>query len=121
MMNVKPKIAFLEKKFSHQRYDSKYSAKCLTVDMIDFQELTKEYTSAFKDTQESLVTLVQEAVNESMLEYNVIIYGSHATNLCLPSSDIDLVLLPTKNVSNYSFSSLQKLFFTINVLTIYLK
>jgi DNA polymerase sigma len=115
--NVKPKIALLEKKFSQLKYDDKYSSKCLTKDLLDFMELTKEYTSVLRETQEMLVGLVQEATNETLLEYEVKLYGSHATNLCLPSSDIDLVLIPTKNnvSTTYPFSALQKLYFNICV------
>ena len=83
---------------------------------MDFQELTKDQISSLKDTQENLVKLVQESINQATLDYEVRLYGSHATNLCLPWSDIDLVLIPLKN-NNYSYpcSALQKLYYTINV------
>jgi len=40
---------------------------------------------------------IQNAVNECFQDYEVHLYGSHATNLCLPWSDLDVVLISKKN------------------------
>jgi DNA polymerase sigma len=57
-------------------------------------------------------------VNESIPDYELKIYGSHATNLCLPWSDLDLVLVP-KNNNSYMPSnnnqSLQLLYYCLLV------
>lgn len=43
-------------------------------------------------------------------------YGSHATKLCLPWSDIDLVIIPAKNdpVANNPKSTLYQIWYELN-------
>ena len=69
-------------------------------DILDFQEVIKDHIKSLKSTQEELITLVRESVSEVIEDYEIIIYGSYATNLCLPWSDIDLVLIPSVNNMN---------------------
>jgi non-canonical poly(A) RNA polymerase PAPD5/7 len=101
-----PTKEYLEKKFSANKYEEKYIVKCLQRDILDFQEYTKEQIRRVKATQEELIRLIQESVNEVLPDYEVKLYGSHATNLCLQWSDLDVVLI---NKKNYSFSSLHSL------------
>lgn len=85
--------------------------------MIDYQEFNKEQIKRLKATQEELLELVQEAVDESIPEFELKIYGSHATNLCLPWSDLDLVLIPRNNYSMISNNNnnLQLLYYCLLV------
>jgi len=103
---------FLEKKFSTLRNDDNYAVKCLQKDLLDFQEFNKLQVKRLKETQEELVRLVQEAVSESIPDFEAKLYGSHSTNLCLPWSDIDIVLIPTKNnvVFNNNLNLMKGLF-----------
>ena len=98
--DISTRKEFLDKKFSIKKYDDKYSASCLQKDILDFQEVIKDHIKSLKSTQEELITLVRESVSEVIEDYEIIIYGSYATNLCLPWSDIDLVLIPSVNNMN---------------------
>ncbi len=94
----------------------KFISKCLQKDILDFQEYNKGIIRKQKPIQEELLKLIQEAVNEISLDtYEVKIYGSHATNLCLPWSDLDLVLVNKKNSSTYSFETLRAIFVILKV------
>ena len=94
----------LERKFSIIKYDDKYIARCLQKDILDFQEYTKDQIKKNKIYVENLLKFVQQAVNECIPDYEVKLYGSHATNLCLPYSDLDVVLVNkrTQYSSNYN-------------------
>ena len=60
---------------------------------MDFQQWIKERIDKQKDTSEELVRKIQEASDISIKNYEVKLYGSHATGLCLPWSDVDVVLV----------------------------
>ena len=111
------KIDFLQRKFCQNKYDDFYVCKNLHKDLIDYQEFNKEQIKRLKATQEELLELVQEAVDESIPEFELKIYGSHATNLCLPWSDLDLVLIPRNNYSMISNNNnnLQLLYYCLLV------
>lgn len=109
------KKEFLEKKFTCAKYDEKYIIKCLQRDILDFQEYTKEQIRRVKATQEELVRLIQESVNECMSDYEVRLYGSHATNLCLQWSDLDVVLIHKRNYNVSSHNALQGLYINLLV------
>ena len=53
-----------------------------------------------KDIYDSLIKNVQDSVDKSIPDYEVNLYGSHATNLCLPWSDLDVVLIKKNNIEN---------------------
>jgi DNA polymerase sigma len=106
----------LEKKFSCLKYDEKYIIKCLQRDILDFQDYTKEQIKKAKSTQEELIKLIQEAVNDCMPDYDVKLYGSHATNLCLQWSDLDVVLIHRKNYNATNYNALQSLYINLLVL-----
>lgn len=109
------KREFLEKKFSCSKYDEKYIIKCLQRDILDFQEYTKEQIKKVKSTQEELIKLIQDAVNEVMADYEVKLYGSHATNLCLQWSDLDVVLVHKRNNNVSNYAALQSLYLNLLV------
>ena len=80
---------------------------------MDFQEYVKEQIRSNRTHIDELIRLVKQAVSDTIPEYEVIIYGSHATNLCLPWSDLDIVLVSKKGIFINNFSSLQKLYITL--------
>ena len=104
---------YLERKYSLNKFDEKYSAACLHKDILDFQDLIKKNIKDLKPTQEELIELVKESVSECIEDYEVLVYGSYATKLCLPWSDIDLVLIPKVNVTLNQYTVLKHL--TINL------
>jgi non-canonical poly(A) RNA polymerase PAPD5/7 len=97
-------------KFSTQKYDDKYIVKCLQKDILDFQDYVKKGIKVNRTYIDELIRLVKLAVNETIPEYEVNIYGSHSTNLCLPWSDLDIVLISKKGNFTNNFSSLQSLY-----------
>jgi DNA polymerase sigma len=109
------KKEYLERKFSVAKYDEKYIIKCLQKDITDFQEYTKEQIKRSKATQEELIRLIQDSVNECMPEYEVKLYGSHATNLCLQWSDLDVVLVNKRGYNVSSYNALQGLYINLLV------
>lgn len=107
------KKEILERKFSTQKYDDKYIVKCLQKDILDFQEYTKDQIKKNRVYIDELIRLVKQAVNDSIPDYEVNLYGSHATNLCLPWSDLDIVLVNKKVVFSNNYSALQSLYLTL--------
>jgi len=103
----------LERKFSTQKYDDKYIVKCLQKDILDFQEFTKDQIRKNRIFIDELLKLVKQAVSDSIPDYEVNLYGSHATNLCLPWSDLDIVLVNKKVVFSNNYSALQSLYLTL--------
>ena len=113
------KKEYLEKKFFQNKYDDFYVCKNLQKDLLDYQDYIKDQIKKLKYGQEELFNLVQTAVDESIPEFELKIFGSHATNLCLPWSDLDLVLIPRETYSsqsNHNNSSLQLLYYCILVI-----
>ena len=108
---MKKKI--IEKKFSTNKYEDKYIMKCLQKDILDFQEYTKEQILKNKNILDNLIKFVEQAVNDTIPDYEVKLYGSHATNLCLPWSDLDIVLINKKNPYANNYSSLQNLYLNL--------
>lgn len=107
------KKEILERKFSTHKYDDKYIVKCLQRDILDFQEFTKDQIKKNRVFIDELIKLVKQAVNDSIPDYEVNLYGSHATNLCLPWSDLDIVLVNKKVVFSNNYSALQSLYLTL--------
>jgi len=107
------KKEIFERKFSTQKYDDKYIVKCLQKDILDFQEFVKDGIKTNRTYIDELIRLTKLAVSETIPEYEVNIYGSHSTNLCLPWSDLDIVLVSKKGSFTNNFSSLQSLYINL--------
>lgn len=102
---------FLSKKFSYENYNDTYIQQSLQLDLIDFQEYVKTQIKKVKPKITELIDLFQKAVNESIgNEYEVKLYGSHATNLCLPWSDLDVVIVKKEQNFINSYVPLHDLF-----------
>ena len=102
--NNKPiTIQYLNKKFINYNYDlnfqdkNNYIINCLSKDLSEYVLYVTEHIKKSGNIYEELIKNVQNAVNECLEDYEVHLYGSHATNLCLPWSDLDLVLISKKN------------------------
>lgn len=107
------KKEYLERKFTTSKYEDKYIIKCLQKDILDFQEFTKDQIRKNKGMLDELLGLVQSAVNECIPEYEVKLYGSHATNLCLPYSDFDMVLINKRTQFSSNYGVLQTLYLNL--------
>lgn len=101
---------YIERKFYTVKYDEKYTIRCLQKDILQFQEHTKEGIKNCKAVQEELIRLIQESVNEVIPDFDVKLYGSHATNLCLQWSDLDVVLINRKNSNIANSNDLYSLY-----------
>ena len=98
-------INYLNKKFINYNYNldfiqdrekNNYIINCLTKDILDFENYVTTHIKSSANIRQDLLKNIEKSVNESIPEYQVHLYGSHATNLCLPWSDLDIVLLPKK-------------------------
>ena len=99
---------YLNKKFTNFNYEKEYMLDGLSCDLIDFEAFVKLRTEKEKDIYDTLVKNVQISVDKSIPDYSVNLYGSHATNLCLPWSDLDVVLIKKgnhENINNSKFLS----------------
>lgn len=113
LSNVNKK-EILEKKFCSVMYRDEYVARSLQRDLLDFQEYNKEQIRKIKPIQEELLNYIREAVAETLPEFEVRLYGSHATGLCLSWSDLDTVLIHKKGIGHITYTpSLQNLYIKI--------
>ena len=99
---------YLNKKYINYNYDldsiqdkdkDNYIINCLSKDIIDFQKYVTYNISALSNVFKELLFNVEKSVNDTIPDYQVHLYGSHATNLCLPWSDLDIVLIPKNNIN----------------------
>ena len=97
--NLSPK-EYQELKFQPAKYDDNFVTHILQKDLLDYQKYIQEQMNLKKYIIEKLIQNVQTTVNEVLKSCEVKIYGSYATGLSLPWSDLDLVLInrnPTIN------------------------
>ena len=99
---------YLNKKYINYNYDldsiqdkdkDNYIINCLSKDITDFQKYVTYNISALSNVFKELLFNVEKSVNDTIPDYQVHLYGSHATNLCLPWSDLDIVLIPKNNIN----------------------
>ncbi len=94
-------------------YSDEYIKKSLQKDLIDFTSYVTQRIHIISPKVKKLINYIQNAVDASIgKEYEVRLYGSHATGLCLPWSDIDVVLCKKngEGVENNSYLPLHELF-----------
>jgi len=94
-------------------YEEEYIKRSLQKDLIDFTEYVTKKIEIISPKVKELIDYIQNAVDASIgKEYEVKLYGSHATGLCLPWSDIDVVLCKRngETVDNISYYPLHELF-----------
>ncbi len=96
---------YLNKKFINFTYDLTYVFNCLSKDIKDYQQFVKEHIEREQSLYNRLIQNIQNSVDESIHDYDVRLYGSHATNLCLPWSDLDVVLVPRNNNNNININN----------------
>ena len=94
-------------------YSDEYIKKSLQKDLIDFTTYVTQKIQIISPKVKELINYIQDAVDSSIgKEYEVRLYGSHATGLCLPWSDIDVVLCKKngEGIENNSYLPLHELF-----------
>ena len=94
----------------------------LQKDIIDFMNLVTFKISIIKPKVNELINLIQDSVEKSIgNEYEVKLYGSHATGLCLPWSDIDVVLCKKDGGNNQSNNAYSNKYMPLHDLFTYLQ
>jgi len=84
---------YSNKLMNNNIYPDEYIKQCLQKDLIDFSNYIGARIQMISPKVKELITYIQNAVDASIgKDYEVKLYGSHATGLCLPWSDIDVVL-----------------------------
>ena len=104
---------YTNKFISNNTYEEEYIKKSLQKDLIDFTEYVTQKIEIISPKVKELIDYIQNAVDSSIgKEYEVKLYGSHATGLCLPWSDIDVVLCKKNDegLENISYYPLHELF-----------
>lgn len=71
---------------------------------MNFRESVNDILSEMQPIKEQLINKITLIIKKTIPNSEVQVYGSHATKLCLPWSDIDLVIIPPKNdpMMNYN-------------------
>ena len=99
---------YLNKKFSDETFDDNQIKANLVKDIIDFQLYNKAQTKKNLKYASEIRSSLQLLLESYGFEYNVYIFGSYATYLCLPWSDLDLILI-SKNQNMKNINSVTKL------------
>ncbi len=90
--NQNSKSEFLHHKFSSLSYTEHYIITNIQKDLKDYQEYINEKISYKKPVINDILKELQSTVDEVNPNYKVNLYGSYCTGLCLPWSDIDIVI-----------------------------
>jgi non-canonical poly(A) RNA polymerase PAPD5/7 len=90
--NQNSKSEFLYHKFSSKSYTEPYIIANIQKDLKDYQEYINEKISYKKPVINDILKELQLTVDEVNPNYKVNLYGSYCTGLCLPWSDIDIVI-----------------------------
>ena len=70
-----------------------FVTKTLQKDLLDYSVYIKDKIAKKRPIVDKLIHNVQITVNEITNDYTVNLYGSYGTGLCLPWSDLDIVLV----------------------------
>ena len=108
---------YSNKLMNNSLYPEEYIKQCLQKDLIDFNNFVGARIQKISPKVKELIEYIQNAVDNSIgKDYEVKLYGSHATGLCLPWSDIDVVLCK-KNGEDIDAN----LYLTLHDLYVYIK
>lgn len=66
-------------------------------EILVFRDSVKEILNEMSPIKEQLIKNITSIIKKAVPNSEVKVYGSHATKLCLPWSDIDLVIVVPKN------------------------
>ena len=93
------KSNYLSSKFNNDKYTEEYIIKCLSSDILDFNSYTKiEADTKMPIIITKIIPLLQDVISSlGYGEYKLRIFGSYATGLSLPSSELDLVIVGSSN------------------------
>ena len=99
--NFNGNMYYLNKKFSEEFFDDKYIQDNLQKDILDFQLYVKSKMKQRIKSSNKIRSSIQEILEINGHEYTVYIFGSYNTGLCLPQSDLDLILYNRNQSKKY--------------------
>lgn len=94
---------YLNNKFKEKIFNDNQIKKDLTKDILDFKESNKLDIKMKEPKIKLIYNSLQQLLDQNDYDYKLYIFGSHDTNLCLKSSELDLILV-NKN-KNKPFST----------------
>lgn len=83
---------YFDRKFLSDFMDCNSVAHMLTKDIIDFNEYNRAQIKKNRKSVDDIIHNFQSLVQGYFPDLAISVFGSYATNLCLPWSDIDLVI-----------------------------
>ena len=101
--NLSPK-EYQELKFQPAKYEENFITHILQKDLLDYQKYIQEQMEIKNVIIEKLIYNVKTIVNDILKTYDVQIYGSYATGLSLPWSDLDIVLVNRNQNQNQTIN-----------------
>jgi DNA polymerase sigma len=78
--------------YEYQHQDTKDLHNRLHEEIIIFRDSVQEILQEMQPLKEALIKNIASIIKKALANSEVQVYGSHATKLCLPWSDIDLVV-----------------------------
>ena len=99
--NFNENINYLSKKFSDELFDDKYIQDNLQKDILDFQLYVKSKIKQKQKSSNKIRSSIQEILEINGYDYTIYIFGSYSTGLCLPESDLDLILYNRNQSKKY--------------------
>lgn len=93
-------LLMMMERFDDQRISEQEQTDHLTRlhdEILLFRESVRDILQELWPVKEQLIQSITQIIKKTIPASDVKVYGSHATKLCLPWSDIDLVIVPPKN------------------------
>ena len=66
----------------------------LSTEILQFRQDVKEILAEVHPIKQEIISQISKIISRSIPAVDIDVYGSHATQLCLHWSDIDLVVIP---------------------------
>ena len=81
-----------ELKFHKVYYESSFLVNCLERDLLNYEKYITEIINNKRPIADLIINEIRNIVSELSDSYEVELYGSYTTGLCLPWSDLDFVI-----------------------------
>ena len=91
--------SYKELKFLPHQIEDNEMFKILNKDLMDYQKYITEKINKKLPIIKNLINDIKMTINTATQDYDIHVYGSYANGLCMPWSDLDLVLV-NKNANN---------------------